>query len=589
MTFRGRIFLGVLVASAAAVGVTVALLAPGMRDALLRDIELDLVHQAEVAAALLDREAVAADPDAAADALGALLGVRVTIITRHGTVIGDSAVGAGQLAALDNHGQRDEVRAVARSGSGVATRRSETTGIETMYAAVGIDGPTASVIRLAVPLTKVQERLALVAPATGIGLLTGLLAAAVLTWLASALLSRRVRDVAAAAARYRAGDFSGAPTSYGGDEVALVARTLDAIARELGGRLTEMVRERARLEAILAGMAEGVLLVDSGGRLLISNPAVRSLLHLPPAPEGRHYTDLVRHPAVTAQLAAALAGRPVASVEAQLAPDPPRTCIANVVSVPPERGGGAVLVLHDVTALRQADQMRRDFVANVSHELRTPLTSIRGYVEALRDADVPGDRDRFLAIIERQARRMDRLVNDLLRLARLDAGQEALEAADCPVAGLVESVTRDMQARLDERSQQVRLDLAPDAASVSGDPAKLHDVLRNLIVNASNYGPEGQTIDLSTRLADGGIEIVVADRGPGIPDADLGRVFERFYRVDRSRSQDPGGTGLGLAIVRHLVELHDGRVRAARRPGGGSEFTVFLPRGADQNRRPTSQ
>ena len=577
MTFRRRVFLGVLGASAAAVGVTVALFAYWMRGALLHDIEQDLTHRAGQAAALLDRQAAGDDPDAAADALGGLLGVRVTIIARDGTVIGDSAVEAGRLAALDNHARRDEVLAVAESGSGVAVRRSRTTGIETMYAAVAVDDPAVAVIRLALPLTEVRNRLGLIRPVAAIGLTTGLLAAGVLTWMASGLLSRRIRDVADAAARYRAGDFSGPPSGYGTDEVALVARTLDATARELGGRLADMARERAHLEAILSGMTEGVVLVDAGGRLLITNPAVRSMLRLQQTPGGRHYTELVRHPAVTAQLAAALGGRAVTPVEVQLVPDSAEICVASVVPVPLERGGGAVLVLHDITELRRADQMRRDFVANVSHELRTPLTSIRGYVEALRETDAPADRDRFLSIIDRQAKRMDRLVSDLLRLARLDAGQESLDASDCPVAGLVESVTRDMQARLDERRQQVRLDLAPGATSVAGDPAKLHDVLRNLIENASTYGPEGQTLEVRTRPVEGGAEIVVADRGPGIPETDLGRVFERFYRVDRSRSQDPGGTGLGLAIVRHLVELHGGRARAARREGGGCEFIVFLP------------
>jgi two-component system phosphate regulon sensor histidine kinase PhoR len=252
--------------------------------------------------------------------------------------------------------------------------------------------------------------------------------------------------------------------------------------------------------------------------------------------------------------------------------------MANVVPVAPQRGGGAVLVLHDITDLRHADQVRRDFVANVSHELRTPLTAIRGYVEALLDS--PGDPDearRFLEVISRHALRMERLVRDLLRLARLDAGQEAIERVSCPVSGIINAVCADLDPLTAGRRQPVIRRVADDASTVTGDPAKLQDVLRNLLENASNYSPEGSTIEVEARRGPAGLEISVADRGPGIRDADLPRIFERFYRADRSRSRDPGGTGLGLSIVRHLAELHGGSVRAANRDGGGAVFTLRLP------------
>jgi two-component system phosphate regulon sensor histidine kinase PhoR len=237
-----------------------------------------------------------------------------------------------------------------------------------------------------------------------------------------------------------------------------------------------------------------------------------------------------------------------------------------------------VLVLHDVTDLRRADQVRRDFVANVSHELRTPLTAIRGYVEALLDVTPASDEaTRFLEIISRHTLRMERLVRDLLRLARLDAGQESLERTVCSMQSLVSGVEHEMQTSLDVKHQRVNFTMAGDATSVLGDPTKLHDVLRNLVENASNYSPDGATIDIVTRRIGDEIELSVADRGPGIPDADLSRIFERFYRVDRSRTRDPGGTGLGLSIVRHLVELHGGRVSAANRVGGGAVLAVVLP------------
>jgi two-component system phosphate regulon sensor histidine kinase PhoR len=239
--------------------------------------------------------------------------------------------------------------------------------------------------------------------------------------------------------------------------------------------------------------------------------------------------------------------------------------------------GGAVLVLHDITDLRRVDQIRRDFVANVSHELRTPLTAIRGYVEALMDEppDPEGTR-RFLDIIARHTTRMERLVSDLLRLARLDAKQEVLEVVPCDVQQIFGAVVADLSPSIEAKAQQVTVSVAPDARVLEADPTKLHDIVRNLVENAVNYSPERAEIRLETALRDGMAALIVSDSGPGLPPGDLTRVFERFYRVDRARSR-PGGTGLGLAIVRHLVALHGGTVIAENRPEGGARFTVTLP------------
>jgi two-component system phosphate regulon sensor histidine kinase PhoR len=239
-----------------------------------------------------------------------------------------------------------------------------------------------------------------------------------------------------------------------------------------------------------------------------------------------------------------------------------------------------VLVLHDISELRRADQIRRDFVANVSHELRTPLTAIRGYVEALLDG--PGSADdtrRFLEIIGRHSTRMERLVKDLLRLARLDARQEVLEAVPCDLPQLFHGVAADLAPALDGKGQRITIDVPPEAATVLADPAKLHDIVRNLVENAVNYSPAATEIRVDAARRGGQVAIRVSDSGPGIPPEDLTRVFERFYRVDKSRSR-PGGTGLGLAIVRHLVELHGGTAAAANGPAGGAVFTITLP--ADQ-------
>jgi two-component system phosphate regulon sensor histidine kinase PhoR len=440
-------------------------------------------------------------------------------------------------------------------------------------------GPVAFV-RLSLPLTAVDARIGDLRRLALVGLAVGVAAAIVLTAVSSIVVSRRLRGVVATAERYKAGDFSRPARDHGRDEIGAVASVLDDTARQLGARLADEARERAHMNAILTGMVEGVVLVNSAGRLVLTNPAVRSMLRLPEPAEGRHYLEVVRHPEIAAELAAALTGNAPPPIEVRLDRDARRFFVAHVVPVTRERGGGAVLVLHDITALRHADQVRRDFVANVSHELRTPLTAVRGAVEALVDTPAtPEESQKFLGIISRHALRMERLVGDLLRLARLDAGQETLARTDTRIDNVAAAVARDMQTTLEGRRQTVRIAIGPQADVVMADPGKLHDVFRNLMENASNYSPEGGVVEISSERVNDAVAITVADRGPGVPDADRTRVFERFYRVDRSRARDPGGTGLGLSIVRHLVELHGGTVVAENREGGGARFVVTIPAG----------
>jgi two-component system phosphate regulon sensor histidine kinase PhoR len=352
-------------------------------------------------------------------------------------------------------------------------------------------------------------------------------------------------------------------------------------AAQLSRRLAEMETERARTSAVLSGMVEGVLVIDGTGRLQLANDAARRMLNLESSLLGRHYVEAVRQPGVVGQLSAALKGEHRPPIEVPLdavsVAGGPR--IFRAQATPSTAGGGAVLVLHDISDLRRADRLRRDFVANVSHELRTPLTAVRGYVEALMQEPVaPDQRRTFLEVIERHSGRMERLVNDLLRLARLDAQQETADPRTVDVAALFRLVAADLAERIERRRVQIDIAVDPAAATIEADPTKMHDILRNLIENAVNYSSESGRIELEAHADGDRLLLSVSDHGPGVPQADLGRVFERFYRVDKSRTGDPGGTGLGLSIVRHLVELHGGKITAGNRAEGGAVFTISLPR-----------
>ena len=441
-------------------------------------------------------------------------------------------------------------------------------------AAAGI-GAALAISAVAVPRLAAGHPVGKTAIAVAAGLaVTYVVLAATLT-----SLRRRVRALDERARRYASGDFTRALPDYGTDEIGTIAGNLDALARDVAARLSRLSADSARLEAILSGMVEGVLVVNEHGRLQLANGAARRMLQLDDAIEGRSYPEIVRHPAVAGQIAAALSGQPAGSVELTGVRDASQTLIARTAPVNVPAGRAAVVVFHDISDLRRTDRIRRDFVANVSHELRTPLTAIRGYVEALADASAD-ERGAFLEIITRHTLRMERLVRDLLRLARIEAGQETLDRLPCSLDGLLTAVETDLAGLIAQKDLRVEREIAPAAATVPGDPNKLQDVLRNLIENAANYSPPGGRIAVSAAAADGRVRLRVADEGPGIPPADLARVFERFYRVDKARTRDgldPGGTGLGLSIVRHLVGLHGGTISAANAAPHGAVFTIELP------------
>ena len=580
-TFQAKFFVAALAATVIALAVAGALFATTMRGQIDQRIEDTLVAEARMAADLIARAgpiASVAEADEEADRLGDLLGARVTFIAADGRVVGDSAETLDGVAAMENHGDRPEVIAARTSGLGRARRYSATLKIDMLYVAAPVGHPSIAFVRVALPLTDVRNPLQTVLTATLAALGLALVGAAVIAWVLSARIGGRVRLIARVAERYRRGDLSPAQLSFGDDELGTVARALDDSVQEVGRQLTEQARDRARMEAILAGMIEGVVVIDPQARLQLVNNAARQMLRLDNVALGRNYVETIRLPAIAELVASVLFGNERNSLQFSPPRDPSRTIMATAAPAAGGAAHGVILVLHDITELRRADQIRRDFVANVSHELRTPLTAIRGYVEALSDGDAsPDDSRRFLEVIARHTRRMERLVGDLLRLARLDAGQETVELTACDTQALASAVIADLSSAADERGQRVELGVAPGGEKIRADPAKLHDALRNLVANAIAYAPEHTRIRIDAAPVDGRVALSVSDEGPGIPDEDLGRVFERFYRVDKSRARDPGGTGLGLAIVKHLVELHGGQVRAENRPQGGARFTITLP------------
>jgi two-component system phosphate regulon sensor histidine kinase PhoR len=581
VSFRLKLFLALSLVAVVAVGLVAALTARSLARTTVARIERALISEARLAADLLERDAGQTPPealDAEADRLGRFIEARVTFIAPDGRVLGDSAEDPADLPGLENHGGRPEVVDALASGLGISRRYSTTLNFDMLYVAAPTRHPVIAVVRFALPLTEISAQVRVVRRATAAALGVALAVALGVAWIVSSLLSKRLQRLAASARRFAAGAGSGPIGDGTDDEIGELGRVLNESIQMLGQRMADLDRSRGRLEAILSGMVEGVIVVDADGHVQLLNDSARRLLGSTALRPGElaepdRYIHVIRHPGVLAQFDAAMAGRAPDDSELVL----PSGAIVAARAVPLARGG-AVLVLHDITRLRQADQVRRDFVANVSHELRTPLTAIRGYAEALRDEALEaGERERFLDVIGRHTQRMARMVQDLLRLARLDSGQEAVSAQPCPVATLFEHVITDLRPGLDAKGQRIVTSVGAGAESIVTDAAKLEEILRNLVENAINYAPEGTEIRVEAERRNGHCEFRVLDEGPGIPPADLTRVFERFYRVDKARARESGGTGLGLSIVKHLVELLGGTVQASARAGGGASFTVRVP------------
>ncbi len=542
-----------------------------------------LRREAHLAADLAAAEPdLAREADRLADRLGGDLAVRVTIIAVDGTVLGDTDLDAGELQRIENHAGRPEVIEALRQGEGQAVRFSATLSERMLYVARRIDPgkPERGVIRIAVPLTAVRrEQEAVRGPLLAAALLS-VAAAALFGWLAARRPARRLEEMARAATEIAAGRMGARAEPIGRDEVATLARSLNRMAAQLEERLALISRERNQLRMVLDGMVEGVLLTDPTGRILLANGAFERIFEALPPVEGRRPLEVARVPALQEAIEAALrADRPVTR-EIVLGRAGEKVIRASLASIKEgEAIVGAVAVFHDITEIRRLEQIRSEFVANVSHELRTPLTAIKGYAETLRDGGLrdPERAAEFVEVIHRHAERLGALIEDLLDLSAVEQGEAHLALAAVPLREVVAQVEGVIRPLAEGKGQTLTIALPDDPPAPLADRDRLGQVLINLLDNAVKFTPEGGRITLSARAAEGRVTIAVADTGIGIAPADLGRVFERFYRVDRSRDRREGGTGLGLAIAKHLTQAMGGAIEVASEPGSGTTFRVILP------------
>jgi two-component system phosphate regulon sensor histidine kinase PhoR len=506
--------------------------------------------------------------DELADTSGRALGYRVTLIGMDGAVLGDSEFDGEALRTLENHGARPEVVA-ARSGDvGSATRFSASAGDEELY--VAVRHSPLGFVRVSIGTQRFEQIVRGAQRDVVFSSLIALTGTLVLAWLFSRTVSRPVTELRDVARAIAAGDLTARPALSAPGEIGDLALALHRMAEELARRLEALREEDALLTALVDSLNEGVLAVNERGEVVRISERGRSFLRVA-APVPFPAEMLPRNVTMREAIEAALGGEVTEPAELQIGG---RTL---AVTARPLAGGGAVVALFDLTAIRRLEVVRRDFAANVSHELKTPLTVVNGFAETLlHDEDLSLDQRRhFAETIVANATRMQRIVDDLLDLSRIESGGWVPDPAPVDAAGLVRDVFTTVE--LDARSKGVSLVAEIDSGRrVHADPTALRQVLCNLVENAVRYTSSG-TVTVRADERRDGIWIHVRDTGVGIAAEHLSRIFERFYRVDPSRSRSDGGTGLGLAIVKHLVEAHGGRVHAESQQGVGTTVSVFFP------------
>ncbi|MBN2875766.1 MAG: PAS domain-containing protein [Spirochaetales bacterium] len=520
--------------------------------------------------------------------LAAGTSLRITIVDTDGTVLGDSA---SDYAAMDNHANRPEVAEALQGSSSTSMRSSPTLDQDMAYAAAPIrsDGQVVGVIRVAMGTPELRQRMEPFIVTTVLIAIMMMAAMAAASLRIGSSITEPIRALMDAAVDWSSGRLERRVRRSADPELAPLTDTMNAMAEELAERVVAMEHQQRELGAILNGMTEAVLSTDADLVIQLANPAARELLTRDgTAREVEGQTVLQASGNVSLDAMARHCATAGVRDEAELVLYGEKTRYLMVHAAPLAREdgrSGTVLVLNDITKLKRLERVRKDFVANVSHELRTPITLIKGFAETLEGVSDPDESQRFLAIVKRHADRMASIIDDLLTLARLESPERGiLETTGVEAGSVLERSIESLGDRPADKGVSIRTSAAAGLVARANE-GLLEQALLNLLDNAVKYGPAGATI-VAEAVDDGDfVRFEVRDEGPGIPQRDLPRLFERFYRVDRARSRELGGTGLGLAIVRHIALAHGGDASVRSREGSGSTFCVRVPRWTDDARQ----
>lgn len=511
------------------------------------------------------------------------IGARVTVVDTEGFVLGDSDEDPGKM---ENHKYRPEIQAALADRLGQSIRFSSTLKIDMMYIAVPlkIKEKMWGIVRLALPLTEIKEKLGNIYRILIISLLIGGLISLALGAIVGRSFSSPLSEMKSFAQKIVSGDFRHKIKIKPADEMGQLAESLNEMSEQLVKKIADITAEKNRIETILSSMREGVIVIDINENIVLLNSSLAAMLDLRPADStGRPFWEIISNKEVNATLKKALGKKDSLSVQvAILHLSETRNVHIQTAPINDDTGRqiGLVGVFHDVTELKNFEKTRSEFIANVSHELKTPITSIIGFVETLKDGAINDlkKRDEFLNIIHSHSQRLANLVNDILSLSRIEFREIEMNPVPISVREILDNASVLYIDKIKSKNQSLKMYIPDELPAVYSDPEMIVQVFSNLIDNAVKFTPENGKITVKAGEEGDLIKIDVTDTGIGIKEVHFSRLFERFYRVDKARSREMGGTGLGLAIVKHLVHANKGNVSVKSEPGVGSTFSVFLPK-----------
>ena len=577
-SFQWRItipFIILIIASMTALGIY---LTNSARSSQIENLRFHLEQEARITGeASLPSLSGQGNPDALAKNLGKTIDSRITIIAPDGTVLGDSLENP---ATMENHGTRPEVKDALATGTGESTRFSTTRNEQMMYVAVTVvsEGEVTGIVRAALPLTTVAANVSHVTRTIILAtvIIAGL--AVLAAWVITRTMTRPIRELTRATRGISTGQLGQKITVTTKDEIGRLGQAFNDMSASLKTTVDTISTEKAKLASILGSMADGVIMTDANGDIVLANRAAGELFGFKEeTAAGKPVIEVVRDHEVDEILRLCIkTGKEQATqFESGIA-----RRFLRAIAVPLRnqgRASGALILLQDLTELRNLQTMRRELVGNISHELRTPIAGIKAMAETLLSGaiDEKGVARDFVTRIESSADRLTQTVAELTQLSRIESGRVELKMESVDLNALIEEAVAEINPLAEKQQVTLVKRLAADLPPVRADRDRIRQTIINIIHNAIKFNRPGGSVNISTSRDAQSVSTSVADTGIGISKEDLPRIFERFYKADKARAG--GGSGLGLAIAKHTIQAHGGDIRARSEEGKGSTFTFTLP------------
>ena len=514
--------------------------------------------------------------DAKAKSWSRLLDKRVTLIGIDGTVLGESHEDLNQM---DNHLNRPEIQDALMTGIGVSSRFSHTLEQKMLYVALKVEDNLNQYgfIRLALPLNTIADNVRHIQNTLLVVVIIAILLAAVLAMWMSRRIIKPIHDLTIFASDVSQNIPGSTQSQFQGSEIETLTNSINLLTLQLQAQIDELEVERGRMAAVLSEMSDGVIIIDSQGEVQLINPAIEKMFLVKQEQViGRSLIEVFRHHQIN-ELWRETHNSGETHLETLEIKSPHLHLNIVSTSLGAALPGSTLLLFQDVTQLRQLETIRQDFISNISHELRTPLASLKALAETLQEGALedPPAAKRFLKRMESEVDSLGLMVSELLELARIESGKVPLHFSITHPCVLISQAVDRLKLQADRAGLTIFVSCSENLPNVQVDAKRLEQVLVNLLHNAIKFTPEGGMIRTSAELRLNRIQFIIEDNGIGIPSEDLMRIFERFYKSDRSRSST--GTGLGLAISRHLVEAHGGEIWVESTLGSGSIFSFSIP------------